>query len=165
MLDILLLQALYQTRLLRSKLWYVSGARTVGLFENLSMLMLICILSGRVSRSERQTDPASSARSSKKGLNDNNKRLLCVVNKFCIPFCREIKISICGGLDSDCTEVTLQRDANFRFKHLNSDIEQTRRGITLLVLQFILPVLILYYRFSVKTIVNRPVFRVKVVIF
>ena len=140
MLDILLLQALYQIRLLRSKLWPVSGARTVGLFVNLSMLMLICYLSGRVSRSERQTI--------RKGLNDNNKRLLCVVNKFCIPFCREIKISICGGLDSDCTEVTLHRDANFRFKHVISDIEQTRRGITLLVLQFILPVLIIHYRFQ-----------------
>ena len=43
-----------------------------------------------------KTDPASSTRSNKKGLNDNNNRLLGIVNKFCIPF----KIVICGGLDS-----------------------------------------------------------------
>ena len=40
--------------------------------------------------------------------------------------------------DSDCTGVTLHRVANFRVKHLNSDIEQTRRGIVLLVLLYIL---------------------------
>ena len=45
-------------------------------------------------------DPASSTRSDKKGLNDNNNRLLGIVNKFCIPFDTKIKIVICGGLDS-----------------------------------------------------------------
>ena len=43
---------------------------------------------------------ASSTRSNKKGLNDNNNRLLGIVNKFCIPFGTKIKIVICGGLDS-----------------------------------------------------------------
>ena len=52
----------------------------------------------------------------------------------------------------------LHQVANFRVKHPNSDIEQARRGIILLVLVFILPVLILIYRFSVKNIVNRPFF-------
>ena len=146
-------------------MWPVSGVCTVWLFEFLSSLLLICSQSGRVSGSERKTDPASSARSSRKGLKDNNNRLLGIVNNFSIPFGTQIKISICGGLDSDCTEVTLHRVASFRFKHLNSDIEKTRRGIKLLVLLFILPLLLLLYRFSVKNIVNRPVFRVKIVIF
>ena len=48
----------------------------------------------------KQTDPASSTRSNKKGLNDNNNRLLGIVSKFCIPFGTKIKIVICGGLDS-----------------------------------------------------------------
>ena len=43
--------------------------------------------------------------------------------------------------DSDCTVVALHRDANFRVKHLNLNIEQTRRGIILLALLFILLVL------------------------
>ena len=47
-----------------------------------------------------KTDPASSTRSNKKGLNDNNNRLLGIINKFCIPFGTKIKIGICGGLDS-----------------------------------------------------------------
>ena len=47
---------------------------------------------------------------------------------------------ICDGIDSDCTVVTLQRVANFRVKHLNSDIERTRRDVISLVLLFILPV-------------------------
>ena len=46
-----------------------------------------------------KTDPASSSRSNKKGLNDNNN-LLGIVNKFCIPFGTKSKIVICGGLDS-----------------------------------------------------------------
>ena len=33
-----------------------------------------------------KTDPASSTRSNKKGLNDNNNRLLGIVNKLCSPF-------------------------------------------------------------------------------
>ena len=60
--------------------------------------------------------------------------------------------------------VTLHRVANFRLKHLNSDIEKTLRGIIILVLLFIQPILILLYRFSVKNTVSRPVFRVKIVI-
>ena len=47
-----------------------------------------------------KTDPASSSRSNKKGLNDNNNRLLGIVNKFCIPFGTKSKVVICGGLDS-----------------------------------------------------------------
>ena len=47
-----------------------------------------------------KTDPASSTRSNKKGLNDNNNRLLGIVNKFCFPFGTKSKIVICGGLDS-----------------------------------------------------------------
>ena len=43
-----------------------------------------------------KTDPASSTRSNKKGLNDNNNRLLGIVNKFCIPFGTKSKIVICG---------------------------------------------------------------------
>ena len=127
--------------------------------------MLICAQSGRVSGLEQKTDRASSARSNKKGLKDNNNRLLGIVNQFCIAFGTENKIPICGMLDSDCTEVTLHRAAIFRVKHLNSDIEQTRRGIVLLVLLYIPPVSKLLYGFSVKNIVNRPVFRVKIVIF
>ena len=46
-----------------------------------------------------KTDPASSSRSNKKGLNDNNNRLLGIVNKFCIPFGTKSKIVICGGLE------------------------------------------------------------------
>ena len=83
--------------------------------------MLIWAQSGAVLGSERKTDPASSARSSRKGLKDNNNRLMGIVNKFCIPFGTEISIS------------TLHRVANFRVKHLDSDFEKTRRGITLLV--------------------------------
>ena len=76
------------------------------------MLMLICAQSGRVLGLERENDP------------DSNNRLLGIVIEFRIPFGTEIKISICGALDRDCTEVTLHRVANFRVKHLNSDIEQ-----------------------------------------
>ena len=48
---------------------------------------------------------------------------------------------------------------------LNSDIKQTRRGIVLLLLLLIEPILIVLYRFSVKNNENRAVFRVKVAIF
>ena len=64
-----------------------------------------------------------------------------------------------------CTVVTLHRTANIRVKHLNSDIKQTRRGIVLLLLLLIEPILIVLYRFSVKNNENRPVFRVKIAIF
>ena len=57
--------------------------------------------------------------------------------------------------------MTLHRTANFRVKHLNSDIEKTRRGRLLLVLLLIQPILILLYRFSVKNTISGPVFRVK----
>ena len=67
-------------------MWPVSGACTVGLFEYLSTLMLICAESERVSGSEWRTDQASSARSSRKGLKDNNNQLLGIFNKFCIQF-------------------------------------------------------------------------------
>ena len=127
--------------------------------------MLICAQSGGVLGSERKTDPSSSARITRNGLNDNNNQLLGIVNKFCIHFDTKNKITICGGLDSDYIEVTLHRVANFRVKHLNSDIEKTRRGMILLILLFILPVLILLRRFSVKNIVIRQAFRVKIVVF
>ena len=80
-----------------------------------------------------KTDPASSSRSNEKGLNDNNNRLLGIVNKFCIPFGTKSKIVICRGARQCCTVVTLHRTANIRVKHLNSDIKQTRRGIVLLI--------------------------------
>ena len=47
-----------------------------------------------------KTGPASSTRSNKKSLNDDNNRLLGIVNKFCSPFGTKFKIVICGGLDS-----------------------------------------------------------------
>ena len=62
--------------------------------------MLIYAQSGRVSGLVKKTDPASSTKSDKRGLNDNNNRLLGIVNKFCIPFGTKNKIVICGGLDS-----------------------------------------------------------------
>ena len=102
--------------------------------------MLICAQSGRVSGLEKKTDPASSARSDKKGLMDNNNRLLGIFNKFCIPFGTTIRILICGGLDSDCTVVTRHRTAKVRVKHLNSGIQQNRRAISLIVLLFIKPI-------------------------
>ena len=62
--------------------------------------MINCVQSGRVSGLEKKTDPASSARIDKKGLMDNNNRLLGIVNKFCIPFGTKSTIVICGGPDS-----------------------------------------------------------------
>ena len=59
--------------------------------------MLICSQSGRVSGLERKTDPASSARSSRKGLKDNNNRLLGIVNKFCIPVVQKVRYQAVGG--------------------------------------------------------------------
>ena len=127
--------------------------------------MLICAQSGRVSGLEKKTDPPSSARSNNKWLKDNKNRMLGIVNKFCILFGTKAKILLCGGLDSECTVVTLHRTASFRVKHLNSDIDQTRWGTILLVSLFIQPILLLLYRFSVKNTVSRPVFRVKIAIF
>ena len=59
--------------------------------------MLICSHYGRVSGLVKKTDPASSSKSDKRGLNDNNNRLLGIVNKFCIPFGTKNQIVICGG--------------------------------------------------------------------
>ena len=53
-------------------LWPVCVACTPGLFEYLGRLMLICAQSGRVLGLEKKTNPASSARSDKKRLKDNN---------------------------------------------------------------------------------------------
>ena len=61
--------------------------------------------------------------------------------------------------------MTLHRTANFRVKHLNSDIEQIRKGIVLLVLLLIQPILILLYRFSVENTISGPVSSVKIAIF
>ena len=99
--------------------------------------MLICAQSGKISGLGKKTDPARNAKSDKKGLKETNNRLLGIVNKFCLPFGTKSKILLCGGLDSDCTVVTLHRTANFRDKHLNSGIEQTPTSIILLVLLFI----------------------------
>ena len=66
-------------------MWPVSEACTVGLVA----------LNPEVSW--EKTDPASSTRSDKKGLNDNNSRLLGIVNKFCIPFGTKNEIVICWG--------------------------------------------------------------------
>ena len=77
--------------------------------------MLVCAQSGWVSGLEKKTDPASSSRSDKKGLKDNNNRLLGIVNKFCITFGTKRKILLCWGLDSDCTVVILHRTANLPF--------------------------------------------------
>ena len=81
-------------------MWPVCESCTVGLFEYLSTLVLICSQSERVSGLVKKTDPASSSRSDKKGLNDNINRLLGIVNKICIPFGTKSKLVICGGLDS-----------------------------------------------------------------
>ena len=127
--------------------------------------MQICAQSGGVLGLERKTDPASNARSSRKGLKYNYNRLLGLVNKFCILCGTEIRISVCRVLGSDCTLVTLHRVAIFRVQHLNSYVERTRWHNISIALLFILLVLVLLYRFSVKQTVNRPVFRVKIVIF
>ena len=165
LLDILLLQAFISVRIVTTKFMARFGDCNVGLFEYLSMLMIICAQSGRVYGLEKKVDPASSARSDKKGPKGNNNRLLGIVTSFCIAFCTKNWILVCGGLDFDCTVTTLHRIANFRVKQLNSGIEQTRRGINLLVLLFIQLISILLYRFSVKNTVSRPVLRVKVAIF
>ena len=63
-------------------MWPVCGSCTVGLFEYLSTLMLICAQSGKVSGFVKKTDPASSSRIDKKGLKDNSNRLLGIVKNF-----------------------------------------------------------------------------------
>ena len=123
--------------------------------------MLICAQSGRVSGIELKTDPASSERSSREGLKDNKNRLLGTVGKFSNPFGSETTISTCGGLDSDCTVVTLNRIAGFRVKNLMSDIERTWRDLILLVLRFILLVLTSFFCEKNR---KQTGFRVKIVI-
>ena len=49
---------------------------------------------------------------------------------------QKIKIVICGGGRQCCTVGTFHRTANILVKHLNSDVEQTRRGIVLLIFLF-----------------------------
>ena len=66
--------------------------------------------------------------SNKKGLKDSTNRLLGIHESFVsLSFGTKRKILLCGGFDSDCTVVTLHRTASFRVKHLDSEIEQTRR--------------------------------------
>ena len=69
--------------------------------------MINCAQSGRVSRfalnsegSWEKTDPASSTRSNKKRLNDNNNRLWVSLTSVVSLLVQKIKIVICGGLDS-----------------------------------------------------------------
>ena len=85
-----------------------------------------------------------------------------------------------GGLDSDCTVVTIQRVANFRVKHTNSDPEgyntlgttiyTTKKfsdpeGYKSLGTTIYTTSINILYRFPVKKTLNRrPVFRVKKVI-
>ena len=126
--------------------------------------MLICAQYGRVSGLEQEADPASSARSNKRCSRTTIIDCWISLTSF-VSFGTKSKMSICGGHDSDCTEVTPHRGANFQVKHFNSDIEQTQRGIILLVLLFKQPTIILLYQFLVKNTVSRPVFRVKIVTF
>ena len=128
-------------------MWPFSRACTVGLFESVRTLILICAQSGRVTGLERKTYPASSESSSRKVLTVNNNRLSGIRYKFCIHFDTKSTILFCGVLDSDCTVMTLHRMANFPLKHLNSDTEWTRRGIIVIVLLFILLLLVFQYSF------------------
>ena len=58
--------------------------------------MLICAQSGRVLGRERKTDPASSARSSSKGLEDNYNRLLGIVKKFVFLLVQKLRYQSVG---------------------------------------------------------------------
>ena len=58
---------IYQSASSRSILWPVCEACTVGLFEYLSTLMLICAQSERVSELVKKTDPSSISRRDKSG--------------------------------------------------------------------------------------------------
>ena len=122
----------------------------------------------RVSGIERKTDPASSARSSRESLHVNNNRLLDIVNKFCISFGTEIEITICGGLDCDCTVVNHHRVANFNIQIKISTIiwiSNEPNGYNIIFITIYTACNNTLYRFSVKNTANRPVFRVKLVIF
>ena len=131
-------------------MWPFSRACTVGLFESVRTLLLICAQSGRVTGLERKTYPASSESSSRKVLKVKNNRLSGIGYKFCIPFDTKSTILFCGGgggVDSDCTVMTLHRMANFPLNYPNSDTEWTRRGIIVKVLLFILLLLVFQYSF------------------
>ena len=78
-------------------MWHVCGACTVGLFEYLSTLMLTCAQNGRVSGLVKKTDPASSSRSGKKGLKDNNNRLLGIVKSFVFLLVQKVRYYSVGG--------------------------------------------------------------------
>ena len=78
-------------------MWSVCGACTVGLFEYLSTLMLICAQSGGVSELEKKTDPASSSKRDKKGLKDNNNRLLGIVKSFVTLLVQKVRYYSVGG--------------------------------------------------------------------
>ena len=100
LLDILLLQAFISVKIsLRSILWPVCGACacTVGLFEYLSTLMLICAQSGRVSGLVKKTDPASSSRSDKRGLKENNNRMLGIVKNVLSLLVQKVRYYSVGG--------------------------------------------------------------------
>ena len=70
--DKLLLQAFISVRIVTIEIVARFGCLYCSVFKYLSTLMLICAQSGRVSGLEQKTDPASSARSKKKGLKDKN---------------------------------------------------------------------------------------------
>ena len=95
---------------------------------------------------------SGSAKSSRRGQNDNNNCWLGINKQFCIPYGAESTASICRGHDSDCIEVNAHQVAIFRVKHLNLDIERTWRDVISLALLFILLVLIILYRFPLKQI-------------
>ena len=78
-------------------MWPVRGACTVGIFEYLSTLMLICAQSGRVSGLDKKSDSASSSRSDKKGLKDNNNRLLGIVKSFVSLLVHKVRFYSVGG--------------------------------------------------------------------
>ena len=102
MLDILLFQAFISNSTVTIKIvarFWCLYCRVDQVFKHVN-----ANLRSRVMGRERKTDPASSARTSRKGRKYNYNRLLSIVNNFCIPFGTKIKKSICGGIDSDCTE-------------------------------------------------------------
>ena len=59
--------------------------------------MLICAQFRGVSGLEKKTDPASSSRSDKKGLKDNNNRLLGIVKNFLSLLVRKVRYHSVGG--------------------------------------------------------------------
>ena len=59
--------------------------------------MLICPQSRRVSGSVKKTDPARSSRSDKKGLKDNNNRLLGIVKSFVFLLVQKVRYYSVGA--------------------------------------------------------------------